>query len=107
MITLGWLQVTLRYVVDIDNTICKTNGSDYPNSQPMYGRIAKINDLYRKGNKIIYYTARGGNSGKDWSELTRQQLKDWGCMYDRLIMGKPACDVWIDDKAVNSEVYFK
>ena len=95
-----------RYIVDIDNTICKTVDSDYPNSVPLYGRIAKINELWRNGNMIIYHTARGANSGVDWTELTKKQLQEWGCLYDELRMGKPAYDIWIDDKAINSEVYF-
>ena len=99
--------MTLKYVVDIDNTICRTEGSNYTKSVPLFNRIGLINDLYRRGNYIIYYTARGSNSGKDWSELTRKQLHEWGCMYDELRFGKLAYDVWIDDKAVNSEVYFK
>ena len=51
------------YVIDIDGTICTKNcelqGSDYTNSKPIRRRIDKINDLYDKGNKIIYMTARG------------------------------------------------
>jgi len=95
------------YIVDIDNTICISNGSDYTNSQPLYDRIEKINNLYSQGNRIIYWTARGGNSGIDWTDKTHSQLAAWGCMYDEIRMGKPVYDVWIDDKAINSEEYFK
>jgi len=52
--------------VDIDNTICKTPiTGEYWLSKPLYDRIAKINDLYDKGNTIIYWTARGTQTGKD------------------------------------------
>jgi len=89
----------MKYIVDIDNTICFTEGSDYPNSEPYPIRIDKINELYDNGHEIIYWTARGGNSRIDWTELTTKQLKEWGCKYHELKMWKPSYDVWIDDKA--------
>jgi hypothetical protein len=97
----------MKYVVDIDNTICRTQGSDYQNSVPLSDRIRKINELYQAGHTITYWTARGGNSGIDWSELTERQLRNWGCQYHELRMGKPAYDLWIDDKAINSEDFFQ
>lgn len=93
------------YIIDIDNTICYTNGSDYYNSKPINKRIEKINNLY-KNNTIIYWTARGGNSGKDWSEFTKMQLDQWGCLRHELLTNKPNYDVWIDDKSINAEVFF-
>ena len=89
----------MKYVIDIDNTICHTVGSDYSHSQPIRQRISLVNQLYSNGHHITYWTARGSNSGQDWSRLTAQQLEDWGCRYHELRMGKPAYDVWVDDKA--------
>lgn len=89
----------MRYIVDIDNTICISSNSDYTMSTPITSRIDKINDLYNAGNEIIYWTARGMSSKIDWEELTLKQLSDWGCKYDQLWMKKPSYDVWIDDKA--------
>lgn len=97
----------MKYIVDIDNTICVSKNSDYTLSEPMHDRIKIINQLYSQGHYIVYWTARGSNSGKDWSELTKQQLQNWGCLHHELHMGKPAYDVWIDDKAINSEEYFR
>jgi hypothetical protein len=94
------------FIVDIDNTICKTENSDYLNSVPYPERIAKINKLYEEGHQIIYWTARGGVSGIDWTDHTRKQLTEWGCKYDEIRMRKPSYDMWIDDKAINSEVFF-
>lgn len=87
------------YIIDIDHTICDNINSDYPNSKPYKDRIKKVNDLYDAGNYIIYWTARGGNSGIDWSKLTESQLKKWGCKYHELNMNKPKYDVWVDDKS--------
>lgn len=92
-------------IVDIDGTICNSNNSDYKNSIPNYDRISKINQLYEE-NTIIYWTARGGFSGIDWSELTKKQLNDWGCKFHELRMSKPVYDMWIDDKAENCNAYF-
>lgn len=97
----------MRYIVDIDNTICKTEGNDYNNSQPMFDRIKKINDLYEQGHGIVYWTARGGTTGLDWTDKTHSQLAAWGCKYDEIKMKKPSYDIWIDDKAINSEEFFK
>ena len=33
-------------------------------------------------------------------DLTEQQLKDWGCKYHDLILGKPHADFFIDDKGI-------
>ena len=96
----------MQYIVDIDNTITDTVNSDYPNTQPMLSRIKKINKLYEEGNTIIYWTARGGSTGKDWTDLTTKQLKEWGCKYHELRMRKPSYDIWVDDKAINSEDFF-
>ena len=36
------------YCFDIDDTICKTHGTDYANSQPIKERIIKINKLKKE-----------------------------------------------------------
>ena len=87
--------------VDIDGTICKTKGTDYNNSEPKYEQIYKINRLYDEGNVIIYWTARGAVSGKNWDEFTVKQLNNWNVKYTTINMDKPHYDVWIDDKAIN------
>lgn len=90
--------------VDIDNTICHTEGSDYGNSKPIVDNIKKINELYEKGNTIIYWTARGMRSMKDYTELTTKQLKEWGCLYNLLEMNsKPSYDLLICDKTKRIE----
>lgn len=97
----------MKYIVDIDNTICLSKDSDYANSVPLVDRIKKINNLYDDGHSVVYWTARGGNSGIDWTDKTHSQLAEWGCKYHELRMNKPVYDVWVDDKAIHSEEYFK
>lgn len=94
------------YIVDIDNTICHTNNSDYKNSIPFYSRIEKINKLYLEGHKIIYWTARGSNSGIDWKDFTISQLNSWGCLRHETLFDKPNYDIFIDDKSIDSKVFF-
>ncbi len=93
--------------VDIDETILMTQNMDYENSQPMYDRIEKINKLYDKGNTIIYWTARGTGSGKDWSDVTKKQFERFKVKYHDLKFGKPIYDLFVDDKNINSEDFFK
>lgn len=96
-----------KLIIDIDGTICSdTDGGNYVNAKPLVERIAHFNKLYDEGYEINYWTARGSNSGKDWSALTKQQLDSWGVKYHSLKLGKPAYDIWIDDKAVNVDYYF-
>ena len=99
----------LIYVFDIDNTICKTKGAYYENVTPYKNRIKIINKLYDKGHKIIIYTARGSTLAHEWKirKLTEEQLKKWGLKYHELLFGKPFYNKWIDDKGVNSNVFFK
>ena len=90
--------------VDIDGTICHTENSDYFNSDPRYDQIEKINKLHKEGHEIVYWTARGGHSGKDWSILTERQLNKWGCEYTRIeTHKKPSWDLLIDDKTKRIE----
>jgi uncharacterized HAD superfamily protein len=89
----------MKYIIDIDGTICYTNKSEYTKSKPISSNIDKVNDLYDQGHEIVYWTARGGNSGIDHSELTLKQLSDWGCKYHSVTFNKPTYDVWVDDKA--------
>lgn len=94
------------FIFDIDNTILQVEYGIYAEAKPIQHRIDVVNQLYNTGNKIIYWTARGANSGVDWSAFTKQQLDSFGCLYHELRCDKPHYDVWVDDKAINASVYF-
>lgn len=91
--------------IDIDDTICyrETTDFDYSNSKPIVEAINKANELFDKGHTIIYWTARGTMTGIDWREVTVKQFEEWGVKYHDLKFGKPAYDLFIDDKNMNSE----
>jgi len=97
----------MRYIVDIDGTICTYDkGVGYKCATPIKERIKFFNDLYDVGHEIIYWTARGGHSKIDHSKLTERQLDEWGVKRTELRMGKPSYDFWIDDKAFNVDDFF-
>lgn len=90
--------------VDIDETICETpTPRNYFNSKPLKENIEKINNLYDKGNTIVYWTARGSKTQINWYELTKQQLYDWGAKFHELRVDKPYYDLFIDDKTLRIE----
>jgi capsule biosynthesis phosphatase len=102
------------YVFDIDGTICTNTNGDYFFAEPLYDRIKRINDLYDRGNQIYFYTARGMgryennvSMAKDEMEsMTREQLENWGVKFHELFLGKPAGDVYVDDKALRDSEFF-
>lgn len=92
----------MNIYVDIDNTIAKTIGTDYSSSEPLYEKIEIINKLYNSGHTITYWTARGSVSGINYYDLTKSQLDSWGVKYHNFMVGKPAYDIFIDDKTMNT-----
>ena len=102
-------------LVDIDETVCCYGEKrQYDLAIPINKNIQKINDLYDKGWKIIYWTARGGSesskaAGRCYYDFTWNQLESWGCKFHELSTGskgnyiKPSCDIVIDDKAKTIE----
>jgi hypothetical protein len=99
--------VIRKYIVDIDGTILTATNGDYKKAKPIQDRIDKLNSLYDEGHMIIYWTARGANTGLNWRLFTKNQLEVFGVKYTELRMQKEHYDYWIDDKAFNSEEFFK
>lgn len=89
-----------KLIFDLDGTICSQE-KNYADAKPFYNIIKKINQEYKNGNTIIIYTARGTETGIDWTDVTINQLKRWGVCYDDLYFGKIAGDLYIDDKGIN------
>jgi len=98
---------TLVYIFDVDGTILETYDSKYAECVPIPGRIELVNKLYDKGNKIIYWTARGATSGIDWYDFTKKQLDGFGCKYHEFFTKKPHYHIWVDDKAINANEFFR
>ena len=104
----------MKYIFDIDGTICSQRNGDYENAIPYTLRIKMVNELFEQGHEIVYWTARGMNYFKGdvqkcydmWYKFTEKQLNLWNCKYHQLLLGKPTYDKWVDDKCVNSDSYF-
>jgi hypothetical protein len=89
--------------IDIDETICNSpDKPNYTNSTPIVVNIEKENKLYDEGNTIVYWTARGTQTGIDWTDVTKKQFSDWGVKYHDLKFGNPYYDLFIDDKNINT-----
>ena len=96
--------------VDIDETICHRECSsdfevvhDYTKAKPIRENIEKMNKLYDEGNTIVYWTARGSRKQIDWTELTKNQLNEWGVKYHELKVDKAFYDLFIEDKSLRIE----
>ena len=98
-------------LVDLDGILCKEDKTFdfskhtleehtiwYANKEPLRRNIFLINDMYFNGHTIRIFTAR------DYFhfDITTQWLKQNEVKYHTLIMNKPCCDVFIDDKSVNN-----
>ena len=106
----------MTYVFDIDGTLCtKAVDFDYEGSTPIEERIKAVNCLYDPGHTIIMQTARGmGRNNNNpqkaieqFYAMTAEQLKQGGVKYHALFLGKPAGDIYIDDKGIRDEDFFR
>lgn len=93
----------MNIFIDIDETICYYEGErDYEKALPLKDNIERANNLYDKGHRITYWTARGTMTGIDWREVTEEQFKRWGVKHHKLMFGKPAYDLMIDDRSITN-----
>ena len=93
----------MKYVVDIDGVVCaNTVDCNYRNAEPFKDNIDLLNKI-AENNYMVYYTARGSETGIDWVEITKDQLKRWGVVYHQLMFGKPSADYYIDDKLITMD----
>jgi hypothetical protein len=99
----------MKYIIDIDDTICKEEGPVI-HRIPYPERIKKINDLYDDGHIIIFYTARGNKSGRGetyYRPITEAQLDAWGVKYHELYFKPFDGDIFIDDRSIHPNEFFK
>lgn len=100
------------YCFDLDGTLCDTpkasdGSADYPNATPLPQRIAAVNELYEDAHIILIDSARGSESGKDWTDFTKAQLAAWGVQYHQVRTGiKFYATHYIDDRAERAEDFF-
>ena len=97
----------MKYVYDLDGTLCTLTGGDYEKAEPIQEQIDVLNKLYELGHEIVIFTARGSTTGTDHYELTAKQLKRWGVKHHSLRLGKESADFYIDDKAVHPDEFLR
>lgn len=84
-------------IVDLDGTICNEGPvAQRSLATPLPGARKALQRLKEKKHTIIIY------SGRPWSEylMTEDWLLRHKIPYDRLILGKPIGDIWVDDRAL-------
>ena len=106
------------FCFDIDGVICaRPNDIEhlgkkkYEQCYQLQSTIDIINQLYDSGHTIKLFTSRGMSMYKgdlyivhdELYEFTYNQMKEFGVKFHELILGKPAYDFIIDDKAINSK----
>src|ERR1017187_2767809 len=87
--------------VDLDGTLCEGEfWGMAPEVAPIAGRIAWLNELYKKGAHIIIYTARQPYMfGETFAWLIKHRVMFHGIAMQH----KPGADLYIDDKCLNAE----
>jgi CMP-N-acetylneuraminic acid synthetase len=90
---------SLTFCFDVDGVIATlVPDNDYSKAGPIQPTIKLINQLFNAGHRIVIFTARGSATGIDWAAVTRRQMHEWGVRHHELRFGKPAADVYVDDK---------
>lgn len=93
----------ITIVFDFDGVICNNNHGDYANAPPFSYAIENVNKVYDMGYHVVICTARYGqrHPGKQYQygfEEATKWLRRYGVRYHELHMGKPAGDLYVDDK---------
>lgn len=96
------------FVFDLDGTLCtQPHPTEFSGAQPIPDRIARVNELYKAGHRIVIDTARGSRTGQAWRAETQRQLAAWGVLHHELRVGeKPGAEVYVDDRAIPADIFF-
>jgi len=94
----------INLIFDFDGVICANNDGNYDNAPAYSHAIKNINRAFELGYYIIIFTARYGlrNPGSQyqWGYIEAVNwLNKNGVKFNELRMGKPAGDLYVDDKA--------
>ena len=98
-----------RLIIDLDGTICtQMESGQYARAEPNQSVIDQVNRLWIKGWDVVIFTARGMNTFQNGEEADlqlRQMTEDWlkknRVCYTELLFGKPAGDLYVDDKGMS------
>ena len=107
-----------RLIIDIDNTILKSNGNDYANAVPIKEVVDKVRDYKKIGFDIVFFTSRNMRTHANNLGLitlhTVPVILEWLERHkvpcDELFVGKPWCGdegFYVDDKAIRPSEFAK
>lgn len=97
----------MRICLDLDGTVCenKLDEQNYSEVLPQYKAVETIAKWREQGHYIVLQTARGMNTYKSNEgqilgnmKYLYEWLEKWNIVVDEIRIGKPHCDVFIDDK---------
>jgi capsule biosynthesis phosphatase len=107
-----------RLIVDLDDTISKTENGDYFNSEPIREMVDKLKEYSSLGFEIVIHSSRNmrtyeSNLGKI-NIHTLPNIIDWlknnEVPFDEVYVGKPWCGFdgfYIDDKSIRPSEFVK
>ena len=105
-----------RLVIDIDDTICRTENGKYAESKVVEAVRLRLDEYRQAGFTIVLHTSRNmrtfdGNIGKI-NANTLPILVEWlsahNIYYDEIYVGKPWCGhdgFYVDDKAIRPDEF--
>jgi len=107
-----------RLIVDLDDTISKTENGDYFNSEPIKEMVDKLKEYSSLGFEIVIHSSRNmrtyeSNLGKiNIHTLPNiiEWLKNNEVPFDEVYVGKPWCGFdgfYIDDKSIRPSEFVK
>ena len=107
-----------RLIVDLDDTISKTENGDYCNSKPIREIVDKLKEYSSLGFEIVIHSSRNmrtyeSNLGKI-NIHTLPNIIEWlnnnQVPFDEVYVGKPWCGFdgfYIDDKSIRPSEFVK
>ena len=104
-----------RIVIDLDNTLCESNG-DYASALPKQEVISKLKQYKDLGFEIVIHSSRNMKTFSNQVGLinvhTLPTILDWleknDVPYDELIVGKPWCGsqgFYVDDRSIRPDEF--
>jgi capsule biosynthesis phosphatase len=101
----------MRIVLDLDGVICKFKedpSDDYYQLEPFPEAVETLQKLNSEGHYIIIHTARGMTTENGNIDAIYKRhytsiynwLTKWNIPFDKLILGKPLADFYVDDRAI-------
>ena len=83
-------------VIGVDKEVNDWDFSNMENHKVNLSVVEKVNRLFSDGHVIILHTGRDECN----REFTEKWLRINGVKFHKLVMDKPKCDYYVDDRAI-------